>query len=1103
MKRLIIMFALVNVLWAQNKEINLGVGNKSLVTNSQPVFNSIENPVDTTSEDTVTDISFLRLLNKSVIEDTGSVDAFKITDLLSGTINGSSSLQDSMLWRDSFVSWKPDTNAFGDSLAAFNIVAVDTVMGAEDTTYYSQVPQTVKVKVDPVNDPPSFKLAFKNYSIPEDHSQEIDSLATNIDAGAANENDQNLRFVLTPDNPELFSEVPAIDSSNGTLSVKLAPDAFGATIIDISLNDGVDSFKTAFTLNVLPVNDPPVFTSLDTLQATEETFQPVSYFELLDKSNAQDSVDNGQIKAFKVKKLLSGELKIGENVISESDSIIIRKQSASWKSAPGIFGKGIKAFTVVAVDDSNSQSQRPIVVLFNVNELPFPKITHADTVRVNEDNDIKIPIHAYNPDLKPLFFKIDSSGTIGHFTSIDSIYQDYTTTITVAYSPLENFNGKDSFYIEFKGSQGLKADTDVIINIKPVNDPPESRYARIDTLIRTGAEVEINLNQLFTDVDNDSLRYNIDNGSKVKHSTNNSGTAIFTVPEDSLGIEEILIKASDPYGASDSLKINFDIKPQAQITTRFNPDPPVFGQPVTITAQTESNGPLTVINLQAKIDGGMVPFSKVNEQWQLEYGFVTEKFGVGYIVEDTFGEYQTETQYTNVLMPSGSKSEQIDLGHWQMFSVPFNIMDSTERSLQYVLDELGPEKKNNDEQWKIARINPNNLFDGSDYVIGTTFLDALGVYGKFNSGNAFWIYLRDVPDRLINFPQMYALKADSDFVYKLQPGWNQVGNPFPFQLDLKNNLASEKSESLQFYSYNPDAEDKFEIIPHGSTFTIQPFGGFAVLNNDSLNSVNLRFKPLGQQPQKKAAQKQYILNDEMRITSGTHTCVLRFGMSADSRDNWDLSDFAYPPEISQKPFRAWFKRKWKNCKSHNFVTDFRQAKSGEQWLFTITGTTQATLTIRPKSLSQNFESRVVYDRKLLKRFDIEPKKIIRLTNICPADENRFVYIVGDESYINQAISGMEKFIPGSFELSQNYPNPFNPVTHFKISVPERSKIKVEIFNVLGQRVKVLTDKEFDAGTYTLIWTGKNDLQQSLASGIYYYRMQAKGFVLTRKMVKIK
>jgi len=85
-----------------------------------------------------------------------------------------------------------------------------------------------------------------------------------------------------------------------------------------------------------------------------------------------------------------------------------------------------------------------------------------------------------------------------------------------------------------------------------------------------------------------------------------------------------------------------------------------------------------------------------------------------------------------------------------------------------------------------------------------------------------------------------------------------------------------------------------------------------------------------------------------------------------------------------------------------------------------------------------------------------------------------------------------------FNLYQNYPNPFNPVTTIKFSLPEKTIVKISVFDVLGQKVKTLLDKELDEGLHSIDFDGSQ-----LASGVYYYKIEAGKYNDVKKMMLLK
>jgi hypothetical protein len=89
-------------------------------------------------------------------------------------------------------------------------------------------------------------------------------------------------------------------------------------------------------------------------------------------------------------------------------------------------------------------------------------------------------------------------------------------------------------------------------------------------------------------------------------------------------------------------------------------------------------------------------------------------------------------------------------------------------------------------------------------------------------------------------------------------------------------------------------------------------------------------------------------------------------------------------------------------------------------------------------------------------------------------------------------------VPNRFELLQNYPNPFNPSTTIEYVLPERTDVNLRIYNVLGQHVKTLVNKQQEAGTHKITFDAGN-----LASGIYFYSLTVKGITMTRRFVLLK
>jgi hypothetical protein len=89
-------------------------------------------------------------------------------------------------------------------------------------------------------------------------------------------------------------------------------------------------------------------------------------------------------------------------------------------------------------------------------------------------------------------------------------------------------------------------------------------------------------------------------------------------------------------------------------------------------------------------------------------------------------------------------------------------------------------------------------------------------------------------------------------------------------------------------------------------------------------------------------------------------------------------------------------------------------------------------------------------------------------------------------------------IPSEYVLRQNYPNPFNPSTTIKFELPRTSQVNLAVYDILGRQVSVLVNEKRDAGVHEVRFDGSN-----LASGVYFYRIQAGDFVQTRKLLLLR
>jgi len=100
--------------------------------------------------------------------------------------------------------------------------------------------------------------------------------------------------------------------------------------------------------------------------------------------------------------------------------------------------------------------------------------------------------------------------------------------------------------------------------------------------------------------------------------------------------------------------------------------------------------------------------------------------------------------------------------------------------------------------------------------------------------------------------------------------------------------------------------------------------------------------------------------------------------------------------------------------------------------------------------------------------------------------------------------------PWRFSLGQNYPNPFNSTTTIPFAVDSKRKtvhgasdVKLTVYNILGQKVKVLVDEKKSPGYYEIAWDGRGDSGEEVASGVYLYQLKVHGYSVMNKMLLLK
>ncbi|MDP8202907.1 MAG: T9SS type A sorting domain-containing protein [Candidatus Tenebribacter mawsonii] len=105
---------------------------------------------------------------------------------------------------------------------------------------------------------------------------------------------------------------------------------------------------------------------------------------------------------------------------------------------------------------------------------------------------------------------------------------------------------------------------------------------------------------------------------------------------------------------------------------------------------------------------------------------------------------------------------------------------------------------------------------------------------------------------------------------------------------------------------------------------------------------------------------------------------------------------------------------------------------------------------------------------------------------------------------NVVVNANSNTIPNITKLSQNYPNPFNPSTTINFSIKNDSNVELSIYNLKGQKIKILVQDEFNSGDHSIMWDGDDESNKPVSSGVYYYQLQVGNeIIVTEKCLLLK
>ena len=328
--------------------------------------------------------------------------------------------------------------------------------------------------------------------------------------------------------------------------------------------------------------------------------------------------------------------------------------------------------------------------------------------------------------------------------------------------------------------------------------------------------------------------------------------------------------------------------------------------------------------------------------------------------------------------------------------------------------------------------------------------------------------------------------------------WTMIGNPFDYPVAWQEILdANGITTDDDLWDWTGDGYVSAEVM--------EPYKGYYFFNRGNLSSLNLSCfleEPTGTSSEVDEPSDQVTLRLSLQANPSREAQVIseiEVGWAEDADEALDAKDRFIPPAFFE-PYRITLVNDELQTR-YPFLQKEVRPSALEPQAFEI------ELKSEPGEVSylhaeglEQLMSREVYlfDLAMGRSYNLHEQSVVLLEP--DKERSRYRLLVGDEGFI---ASEQEKLIPDGFRVAQGYPNPFVEQTVIEYALPELNNVQLEIYNMLGQRVKTLVAQEQAAGFHQVIWDGTNDAGESVASGVYIYVFQSDGYQEAKRLVRVR
>jgi len=455
----------------------------------------------------------------------------------------------------------------------------------------------------------------------------------------------------------------------------------------------------------------------------------------------------------------------------------------------------------------------------------------------------------------------------------------------------------------------------------------------------------------------------------------------------------------------------------------------------------------------------------------------------------------TRTAFLPVRIEETPAEGTFETGRYRMLTVPVDLGGD-----RTVFDALEAQYGSYDpSQWRFARWAPRD----SSYRLGAEV-------GPLSPGEAAW-FITATGDSLV-ISDARSAPADGPRPIPLRPGWNQIGSPFSFPVAWADVLRPDAVRAPVLYDASRSEGERYRFEAQ----TLPPWRG-AFVYNAADTTVTVRVPPTedttaataSRRPRRAAAGTgDYRLQAIATATPDDRRLQDRstwLGFAEGAEAGFGPEDLAKPPAVGPH-----VRVQVASDDGPPLARSLRPPSAeGAAWTLTVglqpgerlSSAETVTLRFAEQGTRPDGFERYVVDPARGERLPVTDQSVtVRLTPDRPTRQLRV--IVGTEAFAQQQSNDMQLTVDET-TLRPNAPNPFSEATTISYQLAERQEVTIAIYDLLGRRVETLVDGPREAGVHRTTWQPTGSGGQSLASGVYFCRMEAGSYTGTRKLVLVR